>query len=272
MAIHPTAIVESTAEIDPTAEIGPLCVIGPQATIGPETRLISHVVVQNDATLGARNIVHPFASIGGNPQDLKWKGEAASLTVGDDNVIRECVTLNIGTAGGQMVTRIGNHCLFMAGSHLAHDCTVGDHVVLANGVGIAGHVELGNHVTCGGLSGVHQFCRVGRYAFLAGGCMVAQEVPPFCIAQGDRAQLVGINVIGLKRAGWTRERIHVVREAFKQLFMSGPTRLVALEQTESSLAGENPDVKELCDFIRSAKRGVCPPRLSMPAADTTDDD
>jgi len=160
----------------------------------------------------------------------------------------------------------------MAGSHVPHDCVVGDDVVVANGVGVAGHVELGNHVTCGGLSGIHQFCRVGRHAFLAGGSMVAQEVPPFCIAQGDRAQLVGINVIGLKRAGWSRERVHVVREAFRLLFMSGPTRLVALEQTESTLAGDNPEVKELCDFIRSAQRGICPPRLSVPPADTTDED
>ncbi len=270
MAIHPTAVVHEGAQIDPSAEIGPYCVIGPHVRIGEKTRLIAHVVVDNHTTLGARNVVHPFASIGGAPQDLKFKGEPSRVVIGDDNTIREGVTINIGTQGGHMETRLGNNCLLMAYSHIAHDCTVGNRVILANGVGLAGHVEVHDFVILGGMSGVHQFCTVGRNAFIAGGALVAQNVPPFCIAQGDRAQLVGINVIGLKRAGWTRERINTVRETFKRLFLSDTTRMVALERTERELAPEHPEAAEICKFIRDSKRGVCPPRLGQPMSEGED--
>ncbi len=260
MAIHPSAIVHKGAEVDPSAEIGPFCVVGPRVKIGANTKLLSHVVVDHDTTLGARNVIHPFAVVGGAPQDLKFKGEPARLILGDDNVIREGATLNIGTAGGHMETRIGSGCLLMAYSHVAHDCRLGDRVILANSVGLAGHVDIGDNVIMGGIAGVHQFCSVGRHAFIAGGGMAAQNVPPFCIAQGDRAQLVGINVVGLKRAGWSRERIQAVREAFKRLFLSDNTRLLALERTEAELAPQYPEVAEMCRFIRESKRGVCPPR------------
>jgi UDP-N-acetylglucosamine acyltransferase len=267
MAIHPTAVVGKGAEIDPSAEIGPYCVIGPRVRIGEKTRLLSHVVVDNDTTLGARNTVHAFASLGGAPQDLKFKGEPARCIIGDDNVIREGVTVNIGTQGGHMETRIGSNCLLMAYSHVAHDCVVGNRVILANGVGLAGHVEVRDFVIVGGTAGIHQFCVIGRNAFIAGAAMVAQNVPPFCIAQGDRAQLVGINVVGLKRAGWSRESINTVREAFKRLFVSDTTRMTALERTEQELAKEHPEVAEMCTFIREAKRGVCPPRLGQPMSE-----
>ncbi len=270
MAIHPTAIVHKGAEIDPSAEIGPFCVVGPRVKIGARTRLLSHVVVDNDTTLGAGNVVHPFATVGGAPQDLKFKGEPARLIIGDNNVIREGATLNIGTEAGAMETRIGSNCLLMAYSHVAHDCVLGNRVILANSVGLAGHVHVADNVIFGGIAGVHQFCRVGRNAFLAGGAMVAQDVPPFCIAQGDRAQLVSINVVGLKRAGLSREQIQAVRQAFKQLFQAGSTRLAALEQVESSLAKTSPLVKEMTDFVRGSERGVCPPRIT--GAETSDTD
>lgn len=257
MAIHPTAVVSAGAEIDPSAEIGPFCVVGPRVKIGAGTQLLSHVVVDNDTHLGERNVVHSFAVVGGRPQDLKFKGEPARLLVGNDNVIREGVTLNIGTAGGHMETRIGSGNLLMAYSHVAHDCVVGDHTVIGQSVGLAGHVDIGDRVILGGISGVHQFCNIGRHAFLAGGAMAAQNVPPFCIAQGDRAELVGINVVGLKRAGWSREKINVVREAFRRLFRSDSTRLYALERTEAELAPEHAEVAEMCRFIRASKRGVC---------------
>ncbi len=264
MAIDKTAVIDPKAEVDPSAIIGPFCAIGPNVKIGPETQLISHVAVQNHTTLGARNIIYPFTSVGGAPQDLKFKGEPSRLIIGDDNVFREGVTLNIGTEGGHMETRIGNRCLFMAYTHVAHDSTVGDGVVLANSAGLAGHVSVGDSVIIGGLAGVHQFCKVGRNAFLAAGAMVSQDVPPFCIAQGDRAQLVGINVIGLKRAGWDREKIQAIRDAFRRLFHSNGTRLLALDRTEAELAPLHPEVAEMCTFIREAERGVCSPRIAHP--------
>lgn len=267
MAIHASAIVHKGAEIDPSAEVGPYCVIGPRVKIGPQTRLVSHVVVDNDTTIGARNTLYPFCSIGAPPQDLKFKGEPARLVIGDDNTIREGATLNIGTAGGHMETRIGNGCLLMAYTHVAHDCIIGNRVILANSVALAGHVTIHDNVIMGGIAGVHQFCRIGRNAFIAGGAMAAQDVPPFCIAHGDRAQLVGINVVGLKRAGWTREQIRVVRDAFKRLFLSDGTRLTALERTEKELAAQHPVVAEMCQFIREAERGVCAPRTAAPMSD-----
>lgn len=267
MAIHPTAIVHDGAEVDSSAEIGPYCVVGPKVKVGAETRLVSHVVVDNHTTLGARNVIYSFASVGSSPQDLKFKGEPSRLVIGDDNVIRESATLNIGTEHGGMETRVGNGCLLMAFSHVAHDCVLGDHDILANGVGLAGHVTLGDGVIMGGMSGIHQFCRVGRNAFIAAGAMVAQDVPPFCIAQGDRAQLVGINVVGLKRCGWTREELNAVREAFRSLFVAQTARLVALERVETVLATSHPQVAEMCAFIRASDRGVCQPRPALPNTD-----
>lgn len=259
--IHPTAIIAAGAEVAGDAEVGPFCVIGPHVKLGAGSRLLSHVVVDGHTTIGRNNIIHPFAGVGTLPQDLKFKGEPARLVIGDNNVIREGVTLNIGTEAGSMETRIGNGCLFMANSHVAHDCVIGDHVVMANCVGVAGHVDIGDHVIIGGLAAIHQFCRIGRNAFVAGGGMVAQDIPPFCIAQGDRAQLVGINVVGLKRTGWERQRIGGVRQAFKQIFQTGSTRLLSLERAEKDLAHDNADVREMTEFIRTATRGVCPPRV-----------
>lgn len=260
MAIHPTAVVHKGAEIDSSADIGPFCVIGPKVKIGPQTRLVSHVVVDNDTTLGARNVVHPHATLGGTPQDLKFKGEPARVIIGDDNVIREGVTVHIGTQTGHMETRIGNSCLLMAYSHVAHDCQLGSRIIMANSVSLAGHVEIADNVIMGGLAGVHQFCQIGRNAYIAGGAMVAQSVPPFCIAKGDRAKLVSINLIGVKRAGWSRDKVHAVRHAFQMLFQSDEPFKAALARAEAELAPGFPEVAEITRFIRAQKRGVCPGR------------
>ena len=256
MAIHPTAIVDKHAEVDPTAEVGPYCIVHAGASLGPDTRLLSHVVIHSHTHLGARNTVHPFASVGGAPQDLKFGGEPSRLIIGDDNTIRESVTLNRGTEEGGMETRIGDGCLLMAYSHVAHDCILGNQVILANSVSLAGHVVLNDHVIAGGIAGIHQFCRVGRHAFLAGGAMVTQDILPFTIAQGDRAEHAGVNVVGLRRAGWSRDQIQAVRSGYRSLFSSEGTRAERLLETESSLAKESPLIAELCDFVRSASRGV----------------
>ena len=267
MTIHESAIIHDGAEIDPSVQIGPFCVVGPNVKIAAGTELKSHVIIDNHTSIGENNTIHPYAVLGGNPQDLKFSGEPTRLIIGDNNVIREGATMNIGTIKDKKETRVGNHCLFMAYSHVAHDCVVGDHVVLANSVGLAGHVELGDHVIAGGLAGVHQFGSIGRHAFLAGGAMATLDVPPFCIAQGDRAKLVGINVLGLKRAGWDREQIRAVREAFKQLFSAATAHLGALEKVEKSLAKEHPEVDELVKFIRASKRGICAARHALPSTD-----
>jgi UDP-N-acetylglucosamine acyltransferase len=268
MAIHPTAIVDRTAELDPSVEVGPYCVIGPDVHIGPNTRLISHVSIANYVTLGAGNTVHPFAALGGPPQDLKFKNEPSRLVVGDNNVIRESVTMNRGTAHGHMESKVGNGCLFMAYAHVAHDCTIGNNVILANCVGLAGHVTLQDNVSVAGLAGVHQFCELGRGAFIGGGAMVAQNVPPFCIAVGDRAELAGLNIIGLRRAGWPREKLHLLRDAFRRIFLSNEPRRVALEKVEGELAPQLAEIAELCAFIRRAgKRGVCSARRGPRVAD-----
>lgn len=269
MSIHPTAIIHKGAELDPTVEVGPFCVVGARVKIGPHTRLISHVVVENHTTLGAHNLVHPFACLGGNPQDKKFKAEDARLVIGDHNVIREAVTMNIGTGGGHMETRIGSHCMFMAYAHVAHDCRLGNNIVLANGVALAGHVDIDDNVGLGGLVAVHQFCRIGRFAYVGGGSMVAQDVPPFCIAQGDRARLAGINVIGLKRAGWDRGRIQAVHTAFKTIFFNATTRQAGLTEVDASPGSECVEVVEMLAFIRSAARGVCAGRRPAEGDDDT---
>ena len=273
MAIHPTAIIDESAELDATVEVGPYCVIGPDVRIGAGTRLLSHVTIANHVVLGANNMVHPFAVLGGPPQDLKFKNEPSRLIIGDDNVIRESVTMNRGTSHGHMESRVGNGCLFMAYSHVAHDCVLGNSVILANSVGLAGHVTLEDNVSVAGLAGVHQFCVVGRCAFIGGGAMVAQNVTTFWIAVGDRAQLAGLNIIGLRRAGWSRENLHLLRDAFRRIFLGVESRKVALEKVELEMAPQLKEIAELCAFIRKAgERGVCSARRGPQVADIPTED
>lgn len=260
MNIHPTAIVEGGAEIAADAVIGPYCLVGPDVEIGPRAELIAHVVVAGDTVIGARTRVWPFASIGHQPQDLKYRGEATRLEIGADCMIREHVTVNPGTAGGGGLTRIGAHCLLMAGAHVAHDCRIGEHVVLANGATLGGHVEVGDHAIIGGLSGVHQFVRIGAHAIVGGMSGVERDVIPFGSAMGNRAELVGLNLVGLKRRGVAREIIEALRGAYAMIFEGGGPLAEG-----AARAGERwPDVAEvqtLVAFIAAGSpRQLCLPR------------
>jgi UDP-N-acetylglucosamine acyltransferase len=255
MSVHPTAIVHPSAKVHPEADIGPYAIIGPDVSIGAGTTVGPHAVIDGHTTIGERNRIFHHASIGAQPQDLKYAGEKTKLIIGDDNQIREFATLHIGTAGGGGVTRIGNKNLFMAYSHVAHDCIVGNGCVLANAATLAGHVEVGDCVTVGGLSAVHQFTRLGPYAFIAGGGMVVMDVPPYCTAQGDRAELAGLNTVGLTRHGFTDEQIARIKGAYKILFRSKLGLNEALSRLKAEY-GEHPEIGVMVDFITTSKRGI----------------
>lgn len=255
MSVHPTAIVAPGAKLHATVEVGPYAVIGPQVTIGAGTTVGPHAVIDGRTRLGERNKVFQFASVGAQPQDLKYAGEDSALEIGDENLIREFTTLHKGTTGGGGVTRIGNGNLFMAYAHVAHDCQVGNGCVFANAATLGGHVEIGDHVILGGLAAVHQFTRVGRHAFIAGGSMVVMDVPPFCTAQGDRAELVGINSIGLARHGFSEDQIGRVKEAYRILFRSKLPLEEAVERLRTEL-GDQSEIQTLLGFITTSQRGL----------------
>ena len=259
MAIHPTAIVEDGAQLGADVVIGPFCHVGPSVTLGDGVRLHSHVVVGGVTAIGARTEIFPFASIGLQPQDLKFSGEETRLTIGTDNTIREYVTMNPGTAHGAKETVIGNHGLFMACSHVAHDCVLGDHVILANSVAIAGHCTLGDYAIFGGLSAIHQFGRVGPHAFIGGASGIDGDVIPFGMAIGNRAALAGLNLIGLKRRGFERTTIRALREAYDAIFLSPEGTLHERAQAVADSA-EDPHVSAVTDFILADKsRPLCLP-------------
>jgi len=253
--VHPTAVVHPGARLHETVEVGPYSVIGEKVTIGAGTRVAPHVVIEGRTTIGERNRIFQFASVGGAPQDLKYAGEDTQLIIGDGNTIRESVTMNIGTVGGGGVTRVGNNNLFMAYSHVAHDCAVGNGCIIANGVALAGHVQLEDAVILGGLSAVHQFTRLGKHAFIAGGSMVVMDVPPYCTAQGDRAELAGLNVVGLQRHGFSEEQIGRIKEAYKILFRSKLQLAEAMDRLKAEMGGQS-EIDYLMDFVSQSKRGL----------------
>lgn len=255
MAIHPTAIVDRGAELESSVTVGPYSVIGAQVKIGAGTVVGPHVVIEGDTTLGAGNRIFQFASLGAVPQDLKYAGEPTRLVLGDQNQVREGATLHRGTAGGGGLTRIGSHNLLMASSHVAHDCQVGDGVILANCATLAGHVTIQDHVILGGLSAVHQFARIGRHAFISGGAMVAMDVPPYCTAQGDRAQLAGLNTVGLSRHGYSAEAIARIKGAYKILFRSKLGLREAIAKVKAEFGG-HAEIDELVGFIEGSERGI----------------
>ena len=255
MSVHPTAIVTPGAKLHPTVEVGPYAVIGPRVEIGAGTTVGPHAVIEGRTRLGERNKVFQFASVGAQPQDLKYAGEDSALEIGDENLIREFTTLHKGTTGGGGVTRIGNGNLFMAYAHVAHDCQVGNGCVLANAATLGGHVEVGDHVILGGLAAVHQFTRIGKHAFVAGGAMVVMDVPPFCTAQGDRAELVGVNSIGLARHGYTEGQIGRVKEAYRILFRSKLPLEEAVERLRTEL-GDQSEIQALLLFVTTSERGL----------------
>lgn len=259
--IHPTAVIAEGAQIAASAKVGPYCVVGAQVKIGEHTELMSHVAVDGRTTIGAHCIIYPFASIGHAPQDLKYKGEPSELIIGDHNTIREHVTMNPGTEGGGMVTRVGNHCLFMMASHVAHDCIIGDHVILVNNATLGGHVEIGDHVLIGGLAAVHQFVRIGRHAVIGGMSGVEHDVIPYGSVMGERANLAGLNLVGLKRRGFEREAIHALRNAYKQIFETPQGTLDSRAENAGSEYHQTEPVQEIVEFIRgSSKRSLCVPK------------
>jgi UDP-N-acetylglucosamine acyltransferase len=266
--LHPTAAVDAGAQLGSGVRIGAYAVIGADVRIGDRTSVGPHVVIEGPTSIGADNQISQFASIGSDPQDLKYRGEPTRLEIGDRNVIREFVTINRGTPAGGCVTSIGDDGMFMAYAHVAHDCRVGGSVVLANCATLAGHVRIEDHAIIGGLVAIHQHVRIGESAMLGGGAMVSQDVPPFCIAVGDRARLAGINVVGLKRRAVPPETIAELRRAYRTLFQTGKPLREALAEVETGAeSGPGPSgrVRQLTHFISSSERGVCraaaaPPR------------
>jgi UDP-N-acetylglucosamine acyltransferase len=253
--IHPTAQVAPDAELDENVEIGAYAVIGPGVVIGAHTRIGPHAILQGPARLGAHNEIFPFASIGSAPQDKKYKGEPTRLEVGDRNVIREFVTLNRGTTKDEGVTRIGDDNLFMAYSHVAHDCRVGSHCVFANTATLGGHVHVGDWVIMGGFSGVHQFCKIGAHAFIANNAAVTRDVPPYVMAVGQPAAAHSVNAEGLKRRGFTPQQIRNLRNAFRLLYRSGLKLADATAQL-AAIAEEQPEVRAIVEFLPRSTRSI----------------
>jgi len=253
--IHATAVIDRHAELDSTVQVAPYAVIGPKVKIGPRTRVGPHAVVEGDTTIGADNVVFQFASVGAIPQDLKYAGEPTRLVIGDANQIREFSTVHIGTAAGGGVTRLGNRCLLMANSHVAHDVQLGDGCVLANSTALAGHVVVEDHVIFGGLSAVHQFTRIGRLAFVSGGAMVTQDVPPYVTVQGDRAEVVGLNTVGLTRAHFDEHAQARVKGAYKIVFRSKMGLREAVAHVKAEYGG-HPEIDHFVAFLEGTERGI----------------
>ena len=257
--IHPTAIVHSEACLGENVEVGPYSTIGPHVAVGANTRLISHVVLDGHTEIGEGCLLHPFSYLGAEPQHVAHKGEPTRLLVGARNVIREQVTMHTGTVLGGGVTRVGSDGLYMIGSHIAHDCIVGDGVTFANHATLAGHVRVGDYVFMGGLCAVHQFSRIGRYSFIGGGAIVTKDIIPFGSVWGNHAHLEGLNLVGLKRRGFAREVINDLRAAYRLLFADEGTFQERLEDVARVFANSL-EVGEIVDFIRAdAERPLCQP-------------
>jgi UDP-N-acetylglucosamine acyltransferase len=258
-SIHPTAVIEAGAEIAADVEIGPFAVIGAQVRIGPGTRVGAHTVISGRTTIGARNRIFPFCALGGIPQDKKYRDEDTELIVGDDNTIREYVTMNIGTTQDGGVTRVGSDNWIMAYVHFAHDCQVGDHTILANGVQLAGHVHVGDWAIIGGITGVHQFVHVGAHAMAGAGTTLLQDLPPFVICNGNPAEPHGINVEGLRRRGFSAASISALRRGYKLLYKDGNTvaqAAQALDALAAEVGEAAPHLRALRDFVLASQRGI----------------
>ena len=256
--IHKTAIVDPKAKISSSVNIGPYSIIGPNVEIGKDTDINSHVSIAGHTKIGKNNKIYPFASIGNDPQDLKFKGEISSLEIGDNNKIREYVSINPGTDGGCGVTKIGNNCLFMVSSHVAHDCNIGNNIVVVNNVAIGGHVHIEDNAIIGGNSAVHQFIRIGKFAMIGGMCAVIRDVIPYGLVQGNRSILKGINLIGLRRNNISNHDITLLSNAYKELFKS--------ENLSENLKNLSDDFKknnlvmEILEFLqKDKKRPICTP-------------
>jgi UDP-N-acetylglucosamine acyltransferase len=251
--IHPSSVIEDGAILGENVSIGPFAYVGAQVRIGDNTTVASHAVIEGKTTIGKNNRIFSHAAVGTIPQDLKFNGEDVELIIGDNNTIREFTLLNPGTKGGGSITKIGNGNLLMGYVHLGHDVILGDNCILANGATLAGHVELGNHVVIGGLTPVHQFVHIGDYAMIGGASALAQDIPPYCLAEGNRANLRGLNLTGLRRS-MERDDINALKAAYRELFEQGqPMQEVAQKLFETS---KSEKVKKLCEFIKTSKRGI----------------
>jgi UDP-N-acetylglucosamine acyltransferase len=254
MAIHPTAIIEPGARIHASAEIGPFCIVGPKVSIGPGTKLLHGVTVTGRTTIGARNTVHPFAVVGGDPQDLKFRGEDSVTVVGDENVIREGVTVNKGTLGGGSETIIGNRNYIMAGAHVAHDTIIEDNCVIANATLLAGHIRVESFAILSGWVAVHHYVTIGQYAFVGGCSRINQDCPPYMISQGFQGEIWGVNSVGLKRRGFKPEAINALRDAHRTVWRSGLPKPDAIAELAKS-DGRFPEIKTLIEFLQASDRG-----------------
>lgn len=252
--IHPTAIVDGAAELGEGCRIGPCCVVGAGVVLGDDCELRSHVTLCGPSRIGPGNLFYPFSSIGERSQDLKYSAEPTHLEIGRDNSFREFCTVNRGTAPGA-TTRIGDRNHFLAYSHVAHDCTIGSDVIFSNNGTVAGHVEVMDHAIIGGLSGVHQFCRIGRHAIVGGCTKIVQDVPPFMIADGNPAEVRGVNLVGLERRGFAPETIRLLREAYRQIYRSNANVKQSLEVIRTTLEPV-PEILELLQFVESSERGI----------------
>lgn len=252
--IHPTAVISPEAEIGAGCRIGPYCVLGAGVRLGDDCELRSHVVIEGPTVLGKGNVFYPFCSIGGRSQDLKYQHEPTYLEMGDGNTFRESCTVNRGTAPGSY-TRIGSGNNFLAYAHVAHDCTIGNEVIFSNNGTVAGHVEVADHAIIGGLSGVHQFCRVGPHAIVGGCTKIVQDVPPYMIADGNPAEVRGVNQVGLDRRGFSAESIRALREAYRFLYRSNVNVRQAVEKIRTELPAGT-EIDTLVSFIETSKRGI----------------
>lgn len=253
--IHPTAVVSRHAELGADVEIGPFCVINAKVTLGDRCRLHSHVVIDGQTTIGTENEFYPFTTVGQRSQDLKYAGEPTSLIIGDHNVFRENVTVHRGTF--KIPSTIGSHNHFLAYAHVAHDSVVGNHCILSNGATLGGHVTVEDHVIISGLSGIHQFCRLGAHAIVGGCSKIVQDVPPFMIADGHPASLRGLNVVGLQRRGFSPEAIRALKTAYKTLFLKKTGNLAAqIDSLSITPATQTPEVQQLLTFLATTERGV----------------
>ncbi len=265
-SIHPTAIIEPGANIAEGVKIGPYCMVGSKVSLAAGVELISHVAIAGHTQIGTACKIYPFASLGHVPQDLKYQGEDSTLRIGARCTVRENVTMNPGTKGGGLITEVGDDCLFMVGSHVAHDCRLGNHVILANNATLAGHVTVGDYAIIGGMSAIHQFCRIGQHAMIGGMSGVETDVIPYGLVMGDRARLAGLNLVGLERRGFLRDQIKALRAAYRMCFAAEGTMAERLEEV-ARLYGEQDLVREMLSFIRDKSgRALCQPRADRDAA------
>ncbi len=263
VTIHPTALVADGAELSEGVEIGPYCIVGEHARIGARTRLLAHVVIEGHTTIGEDCLVRNFANLGGPPHHTGYKGEPTELIIGDRNRLWEHVTMHIGTPDGGGATRVGSDGMYMATSHVGHDCQVGDKVILAHSATLGGHVTVGDQVMVSGLAAVHQYCRVGRYAFIGGLAAVTKDVIPYGLVWGNHAHLEGLNLVGLKRRNFSRETIGELRTAFRLLFADEGTFQERVDDTAQAY-GHSAPVMEIIDFIRAdASRPLCLPEREV---------